>query len=119
MVFLDAYALSDGNLDIDIGLMRHNPSDVFLRQIVALDDGLDGARHVENGMLIHRTAFLIDEMFAGIYGLVARHLGRTACCHMERLVAFAINTVITIHKANLLRRSFHHDASSAIAEDRT
>ena len=94
-------------------------SDVFLRQIVALDDGLDGARHVENGMLIHSTAFLIDEMFAGIYGLVARHLGRTACCHMERLVAFAVNTIITIHKANLLRRSFHHDASSAITEDRT
>ena len=119
MVLVYTDALGNRHLDVDVGLVRHNPSDVVLCEAVALGDGLDGRSHVEYGVLIDSPTLLIDKVFAGVHTLVTWHLGGTASSHVKILVALAIYAIIAVDESHLLCRCLHHNAGSTIAEDGT
>ena len=68
--------------DAQVRLMRNNPVDIILSEIISFRNGNTSVRHIGYGILKYRTTFLIKKVHVIIHCEIRRRTYRTAGLHM-------------------------------------
>src|SRR5574344_1522257 len=117
VVFLHTDTACHGAFNAHVCLMRNNPCNVILGEIVALCNKFHCIRHICHSVLEHSTTFLVNEVETLVNGFMTRHVCRATCCHVKVFVSFTIHTQVTVHQTIVFFCRFHHHACCAIAKD--
>ena len=105
--------------DSDIGLMRNNPSDVVLVEVITFSNKCAGIAHVCYSELKHRAAFLMQIVHAMVDGEIRRTANRTASLQAQERKSLSIRTQEGILPSHaLFKRRLKHNSGSTVTKNR-
>src|SRR5271156_431630 len=104
--------------NVQIGLVRYDQGEIFACEAVAFEDFDGQLAHTAHGIFEDLRAFLMDEVHAGVYGVLRGGMQGAAAGHVEVAAAGTVHVVNEIEDAFGVRGcGFDEYGAGTVAEE--